>query len=104
VVLIGRVVVIGSYNAGLTIVSDRLPELGQTVLGQTFDMGPGGKGSNQAIGASRLGADVTLVVNVGPDAFGDAAIQTFQQEGLLGPGVRVVEQHTGSWSTRQATT
>jgi len=92
---LGRVVVVGSYNAGLTIVGDRLPELGQTVLGHTFDMGPGGKGSNQAIGARRLDAEVTLVANVGHDVFGDAAIHTFEREGLLGAGIRVVDEHTG---------
>jgi ribokinase len=91
----GRVIVVGSYNVGLTVVGSSLPAPGQTVLGHTFDMGPGGKGSNQAIGARRLGADVTLVAKVGNDAFGTAARELFEREGLLGPGILEAGTHTG---------
>src|SRR5438445_10875857 len=79
----------------MTIVGPELPVSGQTVLGHTFDMGPGGKGSNQAIGAKRLGADVTLVAKLGTDVFGDAARELFQREGLMGPGILEAEAHTG---------
>ncbi len=91
----GRVVVVGSYNVGLTVVAPALPAPGQTVLGHTFDMGPGGKGSNQAIGARRLGADVTLVVKLGRDPFAQAAFELFDREGLLGPGILEASGHTG---------
>jgi ribokinase len=91
----GRVVVVGSYNVGLTVVAPTLPAPGQTVLGHTFDMGPGGKGSNQAIGARRLGADVTLVVKLGRDPFAQAAHELFDGEGLLGPGIMETEGPTG---------
>ena len=91
----GRVVVVGSYNVGLTVVSATLPTAGQTVLGHTFDLGPGGKGSNQAIGAKRLGADVTLVAKVGTDTFGNDAVALFDREGLSGPGILRSEAHTG---------
>ncbi len=91
----GRVVVVGSYNVGLTVVAPALPAPGQTVLGHTFDMGPGGKGSNQAIGARRLGADVTLVVKLGRDPFAQAALELFDREGLLGPGILETVGHTG---------
>jgi ribokinase len=91
----GRVVVVGSYNVGLTVVGPTLPAPGQTVLGHTFDIGPGGKGSNQAIGARRLGADVTLLAKVGKDAFGKAARELFEREGLLGRGILEGDTHTG---------
>src|SRR5947208_10407366 len=91
----GGVVVVGSYNVGLTVISPTLPAVGQTVLGHTFDMGPGGKGSNQAIGAKRLGADVTLVAKVGRDVFGAGARDLFEREGLLGPGILQADSHTG---------
>jgi len=91
----GRVVVVGSYNVGLTVVAPALPAPGQTVLGHTFDMGPGGKGSNQAIGARRLGADVMLVVKLGRDPFAQAALELFDREGLLGPGILETNGHTG---------
>ena len=93
--MMGRVVVVGSYNTSLTVVAPSLPAPGQTVLGHTFDMGPGGKGSNQAIGARRLGADVTLVAKVGNDPFGAAARDLFEREGLLGPGILDAQTHTG---------
>jgi ribokinase len=88
-------VVVGSYNVGLTVVGSSLPKPGQTVLGHSFDMGPGGKGSNQAIGAKRLGADVTLVAKVGNDVFGDSARELFEREGLFGPGILRADTHTG---------
>lgn len=91
----GRVVVVGSYNVGLTVVGPTLPAPGQTVLGHTFDIGPGGKGSNQAIGARRLGAEVTLLAKVGKDAFGKAARELFEREGLLGRGILEGDTHTG---------
>lgn len=91
----GRVVVVGSYNVGLTIVGPELPLPGQTVLGHTFDIGPGGKGSNQAIGVARLGADITLVVKLGSDRFADEARGLFEREGLLGPGILRADTHTG---------
>ena len=91
----GRVVVVGSYNVGLTVVARALPAPGQTVLGHTFDIGPGGKGSNQAIAARRLGADVGLVAKVGNDAFGASARELFGREGLLGLGILEAEGHTG---------
>jgi len=92
---VGRIVVVGSYNVGMTIVGPELPVPGQTVLGHTFDMGPGGKGSNQAIGAKRLGGDVTLVAKVGSDVFGSDARALFEREGLMGPGVMEADTHTG---------
>ena len=91
----GRVVVVGSYNADLTVVGPRLPAPGETVLGRAFTIGPGGKGSNQAIGARRLGADVTLVAKLGDDAFGAAGRELFAREGLVGPGLLTAPTHTG---------
>ena len=53
--------VVGSYNEGLTIRVPRMPALGESLPGDSFDMGPGGKGSNQAIAAARLGAQVSFL-------------------------------------------
>ena len=86
---------VGSYNVGLTVVGQTLPSRGQTVLGHTFDMGPGGKGSNQAIGARRLGADVVFVAKVGNDVFGESARELFEREGISGPGILETDRHTG---------
>jgi len=77
-----RLLVVGSYNASLTVFSDELPSRGQTVLGDQLDIGPGGKGNNQAIAARRLGVDVAFVVKLGRDAFGETARELFAREGL----------------------
>ncbi len=77
-----RIAVVGSYGVGLTMRASRLPEPGETLLGGAFDQGPGGKGSNQAIGAARLGADVSLLTAVGDDEFGVAARRLWAAEGV----------------------
>jgi len=74
--------VAGSYNVGMTVVAPDLPRPGETVKGTAFDLGPGGKGANQAIAARRLGADVDFLVMLGTDRFGEDARATLTQEGL----------------------
>lgn len=75
-----KVVVFGSFVVDLTARTPRLPMPGETVLGSAFSMGPGGKGSNQAVAAHRAGADVTLVTKVGRDVFGAVATDFYRQE------------------------
>jgi ribokinase len=75
-----RVTVVGSYAVGMTLRTDRFPVGGETRHGSDFDMGPGGKGSNQAIQAARLGADVELVTCIGRDTFGDEALVLLGEE------------------------
>ncbi len=77
-----RVAVVGSYGVGLTFGAARVPERGESVIGNLFRTDPGGKGSNQAIGVARLGADVTLLTAVGEDAFGDDAFALWAEEGV----------------------
>jgi ribokinase len=59
-----------------------MPKWGETILGEAFKMGPGGKGSNQAVAAARLDADVRLITKLGRDAFGDLARKFYQEEGM----------------------
>lgn len=77
-----KIVVVGSFNMDLTAYMARLPRPGETVSGSRFVTGPGGKGSNQAVAAARLGADVTFVGKVGTDTFGDMALQMWAREGI----------------------
>jgi ribokinase len=77
-----RVAVVGSYGVGLTVELDRVPNAGETIVGRTFRTDHGGKGSNQAIGAARLGAEVDFLTAVGDDAFGHAAIALWEEEGV----------------------
>lgn len=75
-----KIAVVGSYGAGLTMRIPHAPNAGETVGGGEFDEGPGGKGSNQAIGAARLGASVSLLTAIGDDDFGRAAVELWRRE------------------------
>jgi len=77
-----KIVVVGSSNTDMVVKTDRLPQPGETILGGEFAIVPGGKGANQAVAAARLGADVTLVARLGIDAFGESALENFQEEGI----------------------
>ena len=77
-----RVAVVGSYGVGLTVELDRMPDAGETVVGRRVRTDHGGKGSNQAIGAARLGADVDFLTAIGDDTFGHAAIALWEEEGV----------------------
>lgn len=77
-----KIVVVGSFNMDLTAYMERLPRPGETVSGRLFVTGPGGKGSNQAVAAARLGADVTFIGRVGQDVFAESALNTWRQEGI----------------------
>ena len=81
-IIMAKIVVVGSFNMDLTAYVERLPRPGETVHGNRFVTGPGGKGSNQAVAAARLGAQVTFVGRVGKDMFGETAIELWQREGI----------------------
>jgi ribokinase len=77
-----RIVVVGSCNMDLYSWTDHLPEPGETVLGNRFWTGMGGKGANQAVGARMLGAHVTMVGRVGDDLFGRQMRETLSGHGV----------------------
>jgi ribokinase len=83
-----RVVVVGSANVDLTCFTDRFPEAGETLFGEQFDLGFGGKGANQAVAAGYCGAESHLVARVGDDLFGPATIKNCK---TLGIGARYVK-------------
>lgn len=78
----GKIVVVGSSNTDMILRCAHLPKPGETVLGNQFAMAGGGKGANQAVGAARLGADVTFVARLGRDWMGDQAIAKYRAEGI----------------------
>jgi ribokinase len=82
-----RIAVVGSYGVGLTFGVERAPERGETLVGTLFRTDHGGKGSNQAVGAARLGAEVAFLTAVGEDAFGDRAFELWAEEGVDAGGV-----------------
>lgn len=75
-----KLVVVGSFNMDLVAYVPRFPRPGETILGARYLTTPGGKGSNQAVAAARLNADVTFVGRIGSDSFGDAALDLWGRE------------------------
>lgn len=76
------ILIVGSSNTDMVIKSDHLPAPGETILGGSFFMNPGGKGANQAVAAKRLGGNVTFIAKTGNDIFGEGAVQLFTGEGI----------------------
>lgn len=90
-----KIVVIGSSNTDMTILSDKLPLPGETVLGGEFIMGPGGKGANQAVAIKRLGGNVEFVCKVGRDVFGKNTLSLYQSEGFSTEHVILSDKPSG---------
>jgi ribokinase len=76
------IIVVGSFAVGLTIRASKLPIFGETMLGSDFDMGPGGKGSNQAVATARLGANSALLAMIGTDKLAAIATDLYAAEGV----------------------
>ena len=76
------IVVLGIFAADLAFRAERMPRMGETLLGQQFTLGAGGKGSNQAVAAARVGGSVHLVTRIGDDAFGQLALDTWRRAGI----------------------
>lgn len=75
-----KITIVGSFAVGLTIRTTKMPLFGETLLGSDFDMGPGGKGSNQAIGVARLGSTAYFAGIIGNDKLGDIAVDLYSKE------------------------
>jgi ribokinase len=86
-----RIAVVGSANIDLTTFTDQFPKPGETIFGQKFDLGFGGKGANQAVAAKLCGAEVFMVARVGSDLFGPATIKNFEKLGIDATQVHQVE-------------
>lgn len=86
-----RIAVIGSANIDLTTFTDRFPKPGETIFGDKFDLGFGGKGANQAVAARLCGAEVFMIARVGDDLFGPATIENFRRQGIDATHVKQVK-------------
>jgi ribokinase len=86
-----RIAVVGSANIDLTTFAERFPKPGETIFGQNFNLGFGGKGANQAVAARLCGADVFMVARVGNDLFGPATIENFRKQGIDATHVKQVD-------------
>jgi ribokinase len=90
------VAILGVFVADLAFRAARMPGMGETIAGSGFKMGPGGKGSNQAVAAARLGVPVTFISRIGRDEFGAIAHATWQKEGIAARVVEIADQPTGA--------
>jgi ribokinase len=90
------VVILGIYVTDLAFRAQRMPLLGETVAGSAFAMGPGGKGSNQAVAAARAGANVIFCTRIGADAFGEIAQATWKAEGITSRATVMQDAATGA--------
>ncbi|MDJ1009645.1 MAG: ribokinase [Paracoccaceae bacterium] len=92
----GRVAILGVFVADCTFRAERQPKMGETLLGKSFALGPGGKGSNQAVAAARAGAEATFISKLGADAFADLARGIWGEAGVS-PAVPVdSDSYTGA--------
>ncbi|CAB4825046.1 unannotated protein [freshwater metagenome] len=76
------VVVVGSTMMDMITYIDTVPESGETLIGDSFALGFGGKGANQSVMAARMGANVYMVNTLGDDVFGDSTLKNFQDQGI----------------------
>jgi ribokinase len=90
------VVILGVFVADTAYRAARAPRMGETILGSDFKLGPGGKGSNQAVAAGKLGADVTFITRLGRDPFAEMARVTWREAGVKSAVVETPESYTGA--------
>ena len=92
----GSIVILGVFVADTSYRAARMPQMGETLLGESFALGPGGKGSNQAVAGGRLGADVTMISRLGRDDFGKMAEQIWQDAGVKSAITLDANAYTGA--------
>ncbi|MFW5641835.1 MAG: ribokinase [Roseicyclus sp.] len=90
------IVILGVFVADATFRASRLPRMGETILGEGFALGPGGKGSNQAVAAARAGGDVAIVTKLGRDTFAEMALATWTGAGVAPLAARDETGATGA--------
>ncbi|WP_172300330.1 ribokinase [Pseudoruegeria sp. HB172150] len=92
--MLGEIVILGVFVADTSYRADRMPKMGETILGNNFALGPGGKGSNQAVAAARAGGRVQFMTRLGQDAFADIALSVWNEAGII----PVIEQDPDSYT------
>ncbi len=77
-----KIIIVGSTNMDMVVKTSHIPAHGETVLGGSFFMNPGGKGANQAVAVARLGGEAIFIAKIGNDVFGKQSFQLFEEEGI----------------------
>ena len=92
----GKVVVLGVFVADTAYRADRMPKMGETIMGTSFALGPGGKGSNQAIACAMMGAETHMISKLGQDDFAQLALATWAEAGVVAHVDQVSTSYTGA--------
>lgn len=92
----GVVAILGVFVADAAYRAERQPNMGETILGNSFSLGPGGKGSNQAVAAARCNANVSFITKLGQDAFAQLALDLFAKESINTHIEQMADSYTGS--------
>ncbi len=92
----GSVAILGVFVADAAYRATRQPNMGETILGSSFALGPGGKGSNQAVAAARCNAGVSFISRLGQDAFAQMALDMYAAEGIDARVDQIADSYTGS--------
>mgnify|MGYP001059736138 CR=1 FL=1 len=90
------IVVLGVFVADTSYRADRAPRMGETIMGNSFALGPGGKGSNQAVAAARVGGNVHFITRLGRDPFADMALATWDRAGVIPKITQHGDSYTGA--------
>lgn len=90
-----KIIVIGSANADMVIHTERMPLLGETLMGSNFQINTGGKGLNQAVAIAKLGGDVSFLGSIGTDPNGELLLKELEKNGILFQGIQVSDCPTG---------
>jgi ribokinase len=93
---LGKVVILGVFVADTSYRADRMPKMGETILGNSFALGPGGKGSNQAVACARMGAETHLISKLGQDDFAKLAHDTWAEAGVIPHAEQLSDTYTGA--------
>lgn len=91
-----KIVILGVFVADTAYRADRMPKMGETILGNSFKLGPGGKGSNQSVAAAKAGGDVHFITKLGRDTFADMALRTWEEAGVTSQAQQSDESYTGA--------
>lgn len=92
----GSVVILGVFVADTAYRAERQPRMGETILGTSFKLGPGGKGSNQAVAAGKLGVETHFITRLGVDDFANMATKTWADAGVTSAAIVTPDSYTGA--------
>ncbi|WP_420406800.1 ribokinase [Hoeflea sp.] len=91
-----KVVILGVFVADTAYRAARAPRMGETILGESFKLGPGGKGSNQSVAAAKAGAETHFITRLGKDTFAEMALRTWEEAGVTPAVTQHEDGYTGA--------